>query len=76
MQVMVEAQTDDRVVELPGLQRPNNLVGIEDDAGRECLRAEELECACRGSLRNEALPRIQQDRIDGQQDYPSVAGLA
>ena len=32
-------------------------------------RADELECACRGSLRKEALPRAQQDRIDDQHDF-------
>src|SRR4030095_16338292 len=41
----------------------------EDDAGRKCFRAHELECACRGSLRKEALPRAQQDRIDDQHDF-------
>src|SRR5258705_13126421 len=50
---------------LSGLQW---LVSIEDDAGRQRFRADELEGACRGSLRKEALPRAQQDRIDGQQD--------
>src|SRR5258705_7304772 len=50
------------------LQRPGALVSIEDDAGRQRFRADELEGACRGSLRKEALPRAQQDRIDGQQD--------
>ena len=32
-----------RVVELSGLQGPGDLVRIEDDAGRKCLRADELE---------------------------------
>ena len=32
-----------RVVELSGLQRPGDLVSIEDDAGRKCIRADELE---------------------------------
>jgi hypothetical protein len=32
-----------RVVELSGLQRPGDLVRTEDDAGRKCLRADELE---------------------------------
>ena len=31
------------VVELSGLQRPGDPVGAEDDAGRHCLRAGELE---------------------------------
>src|SRR5205085_5852468 len=57
------------VVELSGLQRPGDLVSSEDDPGRKCVRADELECAWRGSLRKEALPRTQQDRIDGQQDF-------
>ena len=36
--------TDDvRVVELSGLQRPGDLVSTEDDAGRHCFRADELE---------------------------------
>ena len=29
--------------ELSGLQRPGDLVGAEDDAGRKCFRADELE---------------------------------
>ena len=32
-----------RVVELSGLQRPGDLVSTEDDAGRHCFRADELE---------------------------------
>jgi hypothetical protein len=32
-----------RVVELSGLQRPGDLVRTEDDAGRHCFRADELE---------------------------------
>src|SRR5690242_14699562 len=54
---------------LSGLQRPGDLVSTEDDAGRKCFRADELERECRGSLREEALPRAQQYRIDGQQDF-------
>ena len=34
---------DVRVVELSGLQRPGDLVSAEDDAGRECFRADEIE---------------------------------
>lgn len=30
-------------VELSALQRPGNLVRTEDDAGRHCFRADELE---------------------------------
>src|SRR6266705_1183230 len=56
-------------MQLSGLQRPGDLVSIEDDAGRKGFRADELECAWRGSLRKEALPRAQQDRINGQQDF-------
>src|SRR5256714_14296864 len=58
-----------RVVELFGLQSPGDIVSIEDDAGRKCLRVDELECVCRSSLRKEALPRAQQDGIDAQQDF-------
>ncbi len=32
-----------RVVELSGLQRAGDLVSTEDDAGRHCFRADELE---------------------------------
>jgi len=32
-----------RVVELSGLQRPGDLVSTEDDAGRHCFRADEVE---------------------------------
>jgi len=60
-----------RSVELCGFQRPSDLVGIEDDAGRHWFRADELEGAWRGSLREEALPLAQQDRIDEQQDFIS-----
>src|SRR5204862_3990862 len=49
--------------------RSGDLVSAEDDARRHGLRADELEGAWRGSLRKEALPRAQQDRIDGQQDF-------
>ncbi len=38
-------------------------------AGRHRFRADELEGARRGSLREEALPRAQQHRIDDQQDF-------
>jgi hypothetical protein len=34
---------DVRVVKLSGLQRPGGLVSAEDDAGRKCFRADELE---------------------------------
>src|SRR6266545_2799772 len=59
----------ERTYILFGLQRPGDLVSIEDDAGRKASRADELERASRGSLRKEALPRAHQDRIDGQQDF-------
>jgi hypothetical protein len=52
-----------------GLQRPFDLVRVEEDAGRRCLRAHELECACRSSLRKEALPRAQQNRRDDQHSF-------
>src|SRR5436309_13490256 len=52
-----------------GLQWAGDLVRIEDDAGREGARADELAGAWRGSLRKEAFPRAQQDRIDGEQDF-------
>ena len=32
-----------RVIELSDLQRPDDLVSAEDDAGRHCFRAVELE---------------------------------
>ena len=57
-----------RVIELSGLQRPRDLVGVDDDAGRQSFRAIELECAWRSSLCNEALSFAQQDWIDEQQD--------
>jgi hypothetical protein len=57
-----------RVVELSGLQRPRDLVGVDDDAGRQSFRAIELECAWRSSLCKEALSFAQQDWIDEQQD--------
>ena len=58
-----------RVVELSGLQRTGELVSTEDDTGRGCVRADQLEGAGRGSLRKEALSRAQQDRINRQQDF-------
>jgi hypothetical protein len=57
------------VVELAGLQRPGNLVRTEDNCGRKCFGADELELACRRSLRKEAFSRTQQHRIDDQQDF-------
>src|SRR5690349_7102147 len=55
--------------ELSGLQRPGDLVVTEDDAGRRCVRADQLEGAWRSSLLKETLPRAQQDRIDHQQRF-------
>src|SRR5882762_9820888 len=54
MRVVVEPETDRvlrfhvpvlpfSVVELSGLQRPGDLVSREDDPGRQCVRADELE---------------------------------
>ena len=39
----LDRSSSSRVVELSGLQRPGNLVSTEDDAGRKCFRADELE---------------------------------
>ena len=58
-----------RVVELCGLQGPGELVKSEDGAGRHCFRADELEGAWRGSLREEAFPLAQENGIDDQQDF-------
>ena len=41
--VLVGRLIEQQVVELSGLQRPDDLVGTEDDAGRHCFRADELE---------------------------------
>jgi hypothetical protein len=46
LDVEVDPEAEDawrEVVELSGLQRPGDLVSTEDDAGRECFRADELE---------------------------------
>jgi hypothetical protein len=50
-----------------GLERPGNRVRIEDDTGRKCSGAGKREGPCRGSIREEAFPRAQQHRIDGEQ---------
>jgi transposase len=39
----VALDDDVRVVELSGLQRPGDLVSTEDDVGRHCFHADELE---------------------------------
>jgi hypothetical protein len=44
---LVPSAASDAVVELAGLQRPGDLVKTEDDAGRHCFRADELERAWR-----------------------------
>lgn len=46
------------------LQRSSGLVGIDDDARRQSLRAIQRKCARRSSLPKNALPFAQQDRID------------
>jgi hypothetical protein len=43
MTVILGVGSRRRVVELSGLQRPGDLVSTEDDAGRHCFRADELE---------------------------------
>src|SRR2546430_1918390 len=44
---LVPSAASDAVVELAGFQRPGDLVKTEDDAGRHCFRADELERAWR-----------------------------
>src|ERR1051325_8169408 len=52
-----------------GLQRPYDLVRVEEDARWRGCCTDELECLCRGSLPKEALPRPQQNRRDDQHGF-------
>ena len=51
------------------LQRPEDLVCSEGDAGRRSLCIHELECLRWGSVSEHALPRPQQDRIDDRDEF-------
>ena len=57
------------VATLSSFQRPGDFVSTEDDAGRQGLRANELECTGRGSRSKKAFTGAQQDWVDGQHDF-------
>ena len=56
------------VAGLSGSQEPGETRGMEDDARRDRLWAEEIEGACRGALREKALARAQQERVADQHE--------
>ena len=56
-------------VGLSVLQRADDLVVVEEDAGLRCFRAQEFEGAWQRSFRKEAFSYTQEDRVDDQQDF-------